>query len=306
MRVAIIGRTEALYDAAQLLHRSGHSIVCIITAKAAPEYSKREADFEQLAAELNIPFVHSVRIENELPILQAVQAEIGLSVNYPAIIPETVTATFPLGILNAHGGDLPRYRGNACQAWAILNGETRIGLCVHKMVGGELDSGNIIAREYLPIDHTTKVTTVHHWMNERVPEMFLLAVNLLQINSGFVLERQSTDPKNALRCYPRHPQDGRIDWAQTALDVLRLINACNKPYAGAFCEYDGERLIIWHAELVSEWENFCAVHGQVTRIGEGYIEVACGEGKLRLMQVEVAGLVGSPNDWVKSIRKRLT
>ena len=38
-----------------------------------------------------------------------------------------------------------RYRGNACQAWAILNGE-KISLCIHKMIGGELDSGDIITR----------------------------------------------------------------------------------------------------------------------------------------------------------------
>ena len=98
MKVAIIGRTEALYDTTRLLIRSGHSIACIITAKAAPEYTKNEADFKQLANELNIPFAHSVRLENELPLLKSLDVDIGVSMNYPAVISEEIIASFPFGI----------------------------------------------------------------------------------------------------------------------------------------------------------------------------------------------------------------
>ena len=68
--------------------------------------------------------------------------------NYTGIIPQSIIDIFQYGILNAHGGDLPRYRGNARQAWAH-NGEKSIGLCIHKMIGGEIDMcGDIIARDY--------------------------------------------------------------------------------------------------------------------------------------------------------------
>jgi len=306
MRIAILGRSELLYDTAVLLRKNGNAISCIITAQEAPEYLKTAGDFALLAKELEVPYSCSSRITENISMLADVKSDIAVSVNYPCIIPEVITDLFPYGILNAHGGDLPRYRGNACQAWAILNGEPRIGLCVHKMVGGELDSGDIIVRDYLPIDHTTKITTVHHWLNERIPPMFLQAVNILQTDPGFVLESQSKDPNGALRCYPRRPMDGRINWHQTALQILRLINASNKPYGGAFCEFEGEPLIIWDAELVSDNEQFCAVPGQVTNIGDGYIEVACAEGKLRLKQIEMSESVGSPSDRIKSLRKRLT
>ena len=102
--------------------------------------------------------------------------DIGISMNYPGIIPQSVIDCFPLGVLNAHGGDLPRYRGNACQAWAILNGEERVGLCIHKMIGGELDSGDIIAREFLQIDINTSITEVWHSMSRRIPSLFLESV----------------------------------------------------------------------------------------------------------------------------------
>jgi len=213
---------------------------------------------------------------------------------------------FPLGVLNAHGGDLPRYRGNACQAWAILNGEERIRLCIHRMIGGELDSGHIIARDYLAIDQTTKVTRVWEWMSVRTPKLMLEAMQMLDADPDYVLEQQSKDPKQALRCYPRKPEDGRIDWTKPAIDVLRLIKASNKPYAGAFCDFEGEKLTIWHAEVVTDHEVFCAVPGQITKIGDGFVEVACGLEKLRVFSVEYQDDTSVPNLFVQPIRKRFT
>lgn len=306
MKLAIIGRTEVLYDTAILLHQAGHRVVCILTAKEAPEYTRTAEDFAALAVSWGVPCLRSARIAEHQELLLSAGADIGVSMNYPGIVPPTVLADFPQGILNAHGGDLPRYRGNACQAWAILNGESRIGLCIHKMVGGELDSGDIITRDYLDIDHTTKVTRVWDWLRQRIPELMLQAVNTLAADPNFVLERQSPDPKDALRCYPRRPEDGRINWQQSALQVLRLINATNKPYAGAYCSFEDRKMIIWDADLAEDREVFCAVPGQVTLTGDGFIEVACGDGKLRLLTVQVGDEIASPDSWIRSIRARLS
>lgn len=306
MRIAIIGRTEILYQTALRLYEEGYHIVCIITAKESPEYTRTAADFRELADSLHISFAQGGRIENHADLLKATMPDIGVSMNYTGILPQSVIDIFPLGILNAHGGDLPRYRGNACQAWAIIKGEERIGLCIHKMIGGELDSGDIIARDYLAIDHTTKVTRVWEWMSKRTPKLMLEAVQMLNDNPTYVLEKQSKNPSCALRCYPRKPEDGRIDWKKPSIDVLRLINASNRPYAGAFCNFEDERMIIWDAELVEKDEIFCAVPGQVTKIGDGFVEVACGVAKLRVLSVEYMGQVSEPTLLIQSIRKRLT
>lgn len=306
MKVAIIGRTEVLYDTAALLQQAGHRVVCIITAKEAPEYTRTAEDFAALAVTWGVPFVRSACIAEHRELLLSSGAEIGVSMNYPGIVPQSVLADLPHGILNAHGGDLPRYRGNACQAWAILNGESHIGLCIHKMVGGELDSGDIITRDYLGIDHTTKVTRVWDWLRQRIPELMLQAVNALAADPDFVLERQSSNPKDALRCYPRRPEDGRINWQQSALQVLRLINASNKPYAGAYCNFEDQKMIIWDATLGGDHEAFCAVPGQITLVGNGFVEVACGEGKLRFLTVQVGDEIAAPDRWVRSIRARLS
>ena len=306
MRIAIIGRTEQLYETTLLLKTYGHEVVCILTAKEAPEYSKTSNDFRILAEQWDIPFACGGKVLEHREMLKLVDADIAVSINYTGVMPEAIINIFPYGVLNAHGGDLPRYKGNACQAWAILNGEKRIGLCIHKMIGGELDNGDIIARNYMPINYNTKITDVYRWMSVEIPKLTLKAVNRLSEQFDFTLEIQSKNPSEALRCYPRLPADGVINWNTSAIEVLRLINASNKPYPGAFCYFEGEKLIIWDASLVEDGEIFCAVPGQVTKIGQGIIEIACKTGKVLIASVEYNGHVMKPNEIITSIRKRLS
>lgn len=305
LRVAIIGRSELLYETALRLRDEGHEVTCIITAKEAPEYSRTSEDYRKLASAWQVPFAQGARIAEFASFLRDSRSDVAVSINYTGVVPQSVIDIFPLGVLNAHGGDLPRYRGNACQSWAILNGERRIGLCIHRMVGGELDSGDIIARDYLPIHQDTNITEVWRWMTECIPSLMSVAVNVLSVNPNYVLEIQSKAPEDSMRCYPRRPEDGRIEWRIPAISILRLINASSVPYSGAFCEFGGNKLIIWSAELVSDGENFCAVPGQVLKIGEGWIDVGCFDGKLRLLSVEINNQKGTPDMFIKSIRTRL-
>jgi UDP-4-amino-4-deoxy-L-arabinose formyltransferase/UDP-glucuronic acid dehydrogenase (UDP-4-keto-hexauronic acid decarboxylating) len=104
MKIVIIGRTEVLYDTAVRLHAAGHQIVCIITAKEAPEYTRTAADFRELADTWQIPFSQGGRIAEHADFLKDAQPDIGVSMNYTSVVPQSVIDLVPLGILNAHGG----------------------------------------------------------------------------------------------------------------------------------------------------------------------------------------------------------
>lgn len=311
MKIAIIGRNEILYKTAEKIVGQGHDIPLIITAKEAPEYTKTASDFDCFAKSINAEFIYSPRINNpEITekIKKIGKIDIALSMNYPGIIEQKVIDCFNLGILNAHGGDLPRYRGNACQAWAIINGEEKIGLCIHKMVAGELDSGDIILKEYLPIDINTKIHKVYEWISDRIPEMMLKSIAALAGNADYYLEHQSKDPKNILRCYPRKPEDAKIDWQQSSTEILRLINASSEPYQGAFCIYNSSIARVWDALLYSDSENYLAVPGQVLKINkdDGSIVVATGKGKILVKEIELDNSRSAPANYIKSLRDRLT
>jgi methionyl-tRNA formyltransferase len=84
-----------------------------------------------------------------------------------------------------------------------------------------------------------------------------------------------------------------------------LVNACNKPYAGAFCTLEGEKFIIWDAQIPDDTENYLAVPGQVTTIAESYVDVVAGDRKLRIFLAETGGKTAPPGNFIKSIRTRL-
>jgi len=136
--------------------------------------------------------------------------------------------------------------------------------------------------------------------------MFLSAINKLQANPGYILEGQSKNYRDALRCYPRNPEDGRIDWNKSNIEILRLINASNKPYGGAFCFYENKRLIIWDAGLLDDDDIYLAEVGQVSFIdSDKSVIVITGNGKIRIKEIEYDEFSGSPGEKIKSIRKRL-
>jgi len=307
MRVAIIGRTGALLETARVLIDAGCTIPLVISAPAAAHDPAGESRFRELATRLDAHYMPAATFDAAAldgVIAQRGAIDVGVSVNFPTVIGQDVIDRFRLGILNAHGGDLPRYRGNASQAWALLNGESRIGLCVHRMVGGELDSGDVVVRRHLPVTIDTRIGAVHSWMEETVPGLFAEAVQILQ-QPAPRFERQHHG--DALRGYPRRPEDGRIDWTRDRESILRLINASSEPYAGAFCTYRGEPIIIWRAALAHDDERYLAVPGQVARIerSTGAVDVITGNGKLRLFEVEWQGSRRQAASVITSIRERL-
>jgi methionyl-tRNA formyltransferase len=309
MRIAIIGRSQLLYNTASLLRENNHSISLVITAKEAPEYTKTANDFQAFARSVGAEYIYTPKVnlaEYTEQIQKMEPIDLAVSINYTGIISQKVIDLFPLGILNAHAGDLPRYRGNAPLAWAIINKEKKVGLCIHKMIGGELDSGNILAKDYCDITINTRVGELFDWIETRIPGMMLQAVNRLENDPHFEEEVQSKDPKDALRCYPRLPEDGKIDWNKTAEEIIRLINASSEPFAGAYGFFEDEQIVIWRAELFQDAENFSSIPGQIASVNDdGSITVITGKGKIKITEITFKKERIKPALVVKSIRKRL-
>ena len=307
MNIAIIGRSELLYESAKLISKY-HTIKLIITSKESPEYAITSADFKKLAISLGAKFLKTTKLEKAeiSPLVIKNNIQIGISVNYNVIIKQEIIDLFKLGILNAHGGDLPRYRGNACQAWAILNGEKKIGLCIHKMVGNKVDYGDIISREYLKINLKTKINDVYNWMNNVIPELFVNSINKLESNPYYFLEKQSENPQHSLRCYPRKPEDARINWNLMDIEIIRLINASGKPYDGAFCYLNNTKVYVLDAELFNDEEVFLAIPGQILKVVDKGIIVSTGNNKkILIKKIRYLNNEIPPIGIIKSLRTRL-
>ena len=310
MRIAALGRTKILWNSIKKLSSEGHELALMATCRAAPEYDVNDEDFKQLAAELGATFLMTQSL-NRPEVVEKVRnagADIAVSVNWINIIGPELCGAFRHGILNAHAGDLPRYRGNAPVAWAILQGESKIGLTVHRMDPYALDSGPVFVKDYFPLTDSTYIAEVFRWIESRVPDLFLGTLNAIE-DGTLQPTSQPEEGKLALRCYPRRPEDASIRWHMPAEYLARLVRASSEPFGGAYSYYKGSRITIWRAHAEPWSYASLAIPGQVTHcnLDTGEVKVATSEGQLVLEEVRMSKQSRSKPTWViKSLRDRLT
>lgn len=299
-----IGRSRLLYDSIKHLSSSGYTFKAIITEKAYQEYDVTHEDFEKLARQLDARFFMTRKLGDDkiIHLLGEEQVRVAISVNWKYTIPGSFLDLFECGLLNFHLGNLPDYKGNATVNWSILNGEKHIYGNIHKMAP-ELDAGDIVARQAIPIRQDTYVGDVLQQAVQIVPFLFEEAVGKVLLNPDAFELKGSV---HGLRCYPRLPEDGQIDWQHSAEEVYRLIRASSRPFPGAFSFLNGEKVVIWKAKLLIPQDSFLAVPGHVVAINReaGSVLVACKEHLIEVQEIEHRGKIMAPTVLIKSIRER--
>ena len=308
MRVAALGRTQWLSDSIRAVARAGHEVVLIGTCPAAPESTVDEHDFALLAQELGCEYFCDAAINRweYRQMARASGAQVGISVNWLTLIGQAFLDTLEHGVVNAHAGDLPRYRGNAVINWAILAGEENVVVSLHRMVA-ELDAGSILLQRALPLTPHTYVADVYSFLGQVIPLMFVEVLDRLA-SGGAEAREQPKDPAMSLRCFPRLPQDGELDWTRPAEELSRLVRATSEPFAGAYSFLGTSRLIVWRAHPERLAHPWLGVPGQVAerRPASGEVAILTGAGVLVLEEVETAADGrGQASDLLRSIRLRL-
>ena len=264
------------------------------------------ADFAELAEEAGAPYFCDPAINRpeHQRLAEEAGAEVAISVNWPTLIGPEMLGRFPHGVVNAHAGDLPRYRGNATPNWAILAGEQRVVLTLHRMVEC-LDAGPVLAQRAFPLSDTTYVGDVYRFLAEAVPELFVQVLDGLEDGTLVAID-QPEDPALSLRCYPRHPRDSRLDWDRAAAELCRLVRASAEPFSGAYSFIGTDRVVVWRARAEPVGHPYLGVPGQVIDIRRrsGEVAVLTGEGALVLEEVETPAGRGPAAEYVRSTRTR--
>jgi methionyl-tRNA formyltransferase len=209
--------------------------------------------------------------------LSSIGPDFIFSFYYRRMLPPALLALARRGAFNMHGSLLPKYRGRAPVNWAILKGERETGATLHEMTA-KPDAGRIVDRQAVPIGPDDLAIDVFRKVTDAAEKV--LRRNLHDLLAGKAKLR-SQDLARGSYFGARKPEDGRIDWSRSALEIHNLVRAVAPPYPGAFAG----RMKIHRTALEPERE---APAGQIGPYREGgQWFAACGDGSvLRLLEVE--------------------
>jgi methionyl-tRNA formyltransferase len=285
-RILFFGYSEVGHDCLSLLLERGDNVVGLITHEDNPNEKIWFKTPAAAARAKGVP-VHTpakVGTPEWVERIAAMRPDLILSVYYRNMISTKVLALAPLGAFNMHGSLLPRYRGRAPINWAVLHGEPRIGMTLHRMVR-EPDAGNIVDQDGVDIGPRD---TAEQAFRKALPcARRVLARQIDALLSGTAPETPQ-DPALATYFGGRKPEDGRIDWTQASRQIFNLVRAVTDPYPGAFTDVGAARMMVWWAE-----EDSPAARGRTGRAGEVIsaepLVVATGDGALELTRIEWRG-----------------
>ena len=285
-RILFFGYSEVGSECLHLLLSRGDNVVALITHEDNPHEKIWFKPPALLARARGVPIFTPEKVNTPewIEKIAAFQPDLILSVYYRNMISTRILDLPRLGSFNLHGSLLPKYRGRAPINWAVLHGEPRIGMTLHRMVK-RADAGAMVDQDGVEIGPRD---TAEQAFRKVLPcARRVLARQIDALLAGTAHETPQ-DESAATYFGGRKPEDGRIDWTQTSRQIFNLIRAVTDPYPGAFTDVGESRLMVWWGETDSP-----AAQGRRGRPGEiislAPLVIATGDGAIELTRTEWRG-----------------
>ncbi|MBS0556550.1 MAG: methionyl-tRNA formyltransferase [Proteobacteria bacterium] len=239
-----------------------------------------------LAAGLAVEQPESLKSPDAQARLRALAPDLLVVVAYGLILPRKVLAIPRLGCWNVHASLLPRWRGAAPIQRALLAGDTHTGVCLMRMEAG-LDTGPVFARRELDIAREDTGGSLHDKL--AVLGAQVLADGLRRTLAGEILAAQAQPESGTTYAHKLEKSEARLDWNESAVVLERKVRAFD-PWPVAEADVAGEVLRVWRA-AVCESPQIAGDKspGSIVAAGREGIDVACGAGVLRILQLQRAG-----------------
>ncbi|MGC8879455.1 MAG: methionyl-tRNA formyltransferase [Anaerolineae bacterium] len=290
-RVVFMGTPEFALPSLQVLLDTCQ-VVGVVTQRERPSgrgLQTRPSPVHVMAMQHHLPVITppSLRRDDVVEQLRSWQADVIVVAAFGMLLPLAVLELPPHGCINVHASLLPRWRGAAPVAAAILAGDERTGVTLMQMDAG-LDSGPIIRQAELPIAPDDTQGTLTHKLSQLGAS--LLGQTLPDWLAGRIVPRPQ-DEAQVTWAPPLKKEQGRICWEQPALFIERQVRAFH-PWPGTFTEWRGVPLKILKVRAIPALpevtDPLAHPPGTVVTTPEG-VCVVTSAGLVQLSEVQLAG-----------------
>ena len=304
LRIVFMGTPEFAVASLDALVKAGCNIAGVVTAPDKPAgrgMKLTESAVKKYAVENGLKVLQPEKLKNPefLAALKSLNADLQIVVAF-RMLPEIVWNMPPLGTINVHGSLLPQYRGAAPINWAVINGEKETGVTTFKLKH-EIDTGDILLQESLPIGEDETAGEVHDRMKEIGAKVLVETVKGLAENR--IAEQPHTlnlQPSTLHHAPKIHTDTCIIHWDRPVETVHNLIRGLS-PYPGAFTTLNEKILKVFRSKKEITYPK--STEGDYETDGRTYLKFACTDGYLHLLEVQLEGKKRmSIDDFLKGYR----
>jgi methionyl-tRNA formyltransferase len=285
MRIVFAGTPEFAAQALAAILAAGQSVPLVLTQPDRPSgrgMALKASPVKQLALE------HGLRVhqpaslksaESRQPIIDA-RPDVMVVAAYGLILPQAALDIPRLGCINIHASLLPRWRGAAPIQRAILAGDAETGVTLMRMEAG-LDTGPMLLKGRLPITDADCAATLHAKLAALGARLIVEALPRLARGE---LPGEPQPAEGVTYAAKLEKSEAALDWRQTAVALSRAVRAFD-PFPGTVARVEGQTIKVWRAEPAPG----AGEPGTVLAANVDGILVACGEGALRLVELQKSG-----------------
>jgi methionyl-tRNA formyltransferase len=284
MRVVFMGTPDFSVPALRAV-AGVHEVIALYTQPPRPAgrgMGERKSPVQRAAEELKIPVLHPENFKSTgaRAAFIAHKADVAVVVAYGLLLPKEMLAAPKFGCLNIHASLLPRWRGAAPINRAIMAGDSESGVAVMQMEEA-LDTGPIGLEQQIKIEPDMTAGELHDKLSEAGADLIIRALAALD-TSGLQFEPQDKDGITYAKKIDK--SETRIDWPKPAQEVHNHIRGLS-PFPGAWFEIEGgkeKRVRVLRSKLAEG-------KGKPGTILDSELTIACGEGAVKLLEVQRAG-----------------
>jgi methionyl-tRNA formyltransferase len=268
-------------------HDPRFTVVAAVTRPDEPRgrgMTLRPSEVGAAATHAGVPVLKPVKIRTPgfLAEIRSYQPDLIVVAAYGRILPNEILEAPHLAPINVHASLLPRHRGAAPIEGAILAGDSETGVTIMR-VTEKMDAGPTMLKRPIPIASDDTQGTLKLKLAELGGAALLEALDLIARDAAVWTPQ---DESAATYTTQVKKEDAIIDWSQDAAQIERMTRAYD-PWPVARTALGGQPLMIWRAR-VDRARSAGAAPGAIVAAGPQVI-VACGAGRLELLEVQAAG-----------------
>ncbi|WP_208422167.1 methionyl-tRNA formyltransferase [Latilactobacillus fragifolii] len=283
-----------------------YQVLAVVTQpdrKVGRKQVLQQTPVKKAAVQLNLPVFQPEKLSGSqaLADLIALQPDLIVTAAYGQFLPTKLLEAAKIAAINVHGSLLPKYRGGAPIQYAVLNGDSEIGITIMHMAK-KMDAGDMIEQARIPIEASDDTGSLFDKLSYVGRDLLLKTLPRI-INQ--TAPRIPQDEAQVTFAYNITKEQERLDINQPAIQLVNQIRAL-RPQPGAWLPINGQRTKLWQATVAETTTNQPA--GVIVAINKKDFELAAGNGTvLKITEIQPAGKAKMPvQSFLNGVGKQLT